>query len=95
MEDQRLAYRTNIMARAEATWIDSFGNNRPLIGMLENTSPHRSCLLASEPIEVGSRVAIKWWREEFLATVRHRKRKESEYLVGIQRDGAASTRRPV
>ncbi len=94
MGDQRLVHRTNIMARAEVAWVDSSGNERMLVGMLEETSPHGACLRVNEPIAVGSKIAVKWRREEFSGIVRHYKRQNSEYIVGIQREMAASARRP-
>ncbi len=86
--DRRTHPRTNIMARAEALWVDSDGTPRVASGMLEETSPLGACLRLQEPIRVGSRVTVKWRREQFSGTVRHFKKAESDYILGIQRDTA-------
>jgi hypothetical protein len=39
-----------------------------------------------EQIRVGSNVRVRWRRGEFLGVVRHVKRQQSEYIVGIERD---------
>jgi hypothetical protein len=49
-------------------------------------------LRLSEPIKVGSKVTVKWQREQFSGTVRHCKRQESDYILGIQRDAVAYKR---
>jgi hypothetical protein len=86
MGDKRLVHRTNILARAEVAWFDLRGTPHGAVAMLEETSPHGACLRLSEPIRVGSKVTVKWMREQFSGTVRHSKRDESDYIVGIQRD---------
>jgi hypothetical protein len=86
MGDQRMHYRTNIMARAEALWVDSAGTLRIAPAMLEDTSPSGACMRVKEQIRVGSNVRVRWRRGEFLGVVRHVKRQQSEYIVGIERD---------
>jgi hypothetical protein len=88
MGDKRLGWRTNIMARAEATWLDSEGTPHLAAAMLEEISPFGTCVRMQEPIRVGSKISIKWRREQFTGTVRHFKRQESGFVVGIQRDSA-------
>ena len=86
MEDKRLVHRTNIMARAEVAWLDLQGMPHGAVAMLEETSPHGACLRLKESIRVGSRITVRWMREQFSGTVRHSKREESDYILGIQRD---------
>ena len=88
MGDKRMGNRTNIMARAEAMWVDSAGNPHVAPVMLEETSPLGACVRMQEPIRVGSKITVKWQREQFSGTVRHFKRDESDYIVGIARDAA-------
>jgi hypothetical protein len=86
MGDKRLVNRTNILARAEACWLDSRGKPHVAEAMLEETSPHGACLRLNEPIRVGSKVTVKWMREQFSGTVRHSYRHDSRYVLGIERD---------
>jgi hypothetical protein len=81
------------MARAEVTWVDSEGTPHVSVGMLEETSPFGACMRLPEPIRVGSGVTVKWRREQFSGTVRHIKKGEPDFIVGIQRDGAVAPRR--
>jgi hypothetical protein len=93
MDNRRADRRTDIMARVEATWVDSEGQKQVVVGMLEETSPHGARVRLPEPIRVGSRVTLKWLREQFSGTVRHIREWGSGYIVGIQRDGAVVPRR--
>jgi hypothetical protein len=93
MWDKRTHPRTNIIARAEATWVDFAGTPRAAIAMLEETSPIGACVRLKEPIRVGSKVTIKWRREQFSGTVKHVKKEKSDYIVGIHRDAERATGR--
>ena len=86
MRDKRAHHRNNILARAEATWVDSAGTPRAAEAMLEETSPIGACVRLKEPIRIGSKVTVKWRREQFSGTVKHVKKDKSDYLVGIHRD---------
>jgi hypothetical protein len=86
MGDKRMHNRTNIMARAQALWVDSAGMLHEAPAMLEDTSPSGASMRLKESIGVGSKVRIKWRRGQFLGIVRHVKRQESDYMVGIERD---------
>jgi hypothetical protein len=90
MGDQRTHHRTNILARAEAIWADSVGTLHVAPAMLEDTSPGGACLRLKEPIRVGSKVRIKWHRGQFCGIVRHVKRQDSDYIVGVERDERAA-----
>jgi hypothetical protein len=86
MGDNRIHNRTNVMARAQALWVDSEGTLREAPAILEDTSPGGASMRLKESIRVGSKVRIKWRRGQFLGIVRHVKRQESDYIVGIERD---------
>ncbi len=89
MAEKRLVRRTNIMARAEVSWLDSQGTPHVAEAMLEDTSPHGACLRLKEPVGLGSKITVKWMRDEFSGTVRHYKREGSDYIIGIERDFGA------
>jgi hypothetical protein len=84
------------MARAEALWVDSEGMPHAAPGMLEDTSPGGACMRLKEPVGVGSKITVKWRREQFSGTVRHIKNEEYDFILGIQRDAVvpAGHRRP-
>jgi hypothetical protein len=84
--EKRIDKRTAIMARAEAFWVDLSGRPHVAPGMLEETSAFGACVRLQEPIRVGSKVTVKWRREQFSGTVKHRKKERSDYILGIQRD---------
>src|SRR5271170_6395194 len=68
VSDRRMDPRTIIMARAEAVWVDSEGTPHMAAGMLEDTSPGGACVRLKEPIMVGSKIAVKWRREQISGT---------------------------
>jgi hypothetical protein len=74
------------MARAEASWVDLTGASHAAPGMLEDTSTFGACVRLQEPIAVGSKITVKWRREQFSGTVRHSKKERSDYILGIERD---------
>jgi hypothetical protein len=84
---KRMNPRTGIIARVEALWVDWTGNPRVAPALLEDTSASGACVRLKEPLRVGSKVTIKWRREEFTGTVKHSKKVATDYLVGIERDG--------
>jgi hypothetical protein len=90
MGDNRIHNRTNVMARAQALWVDAAGTLREAPAMLEDTSPGGASMRLKESIRVGAKVRIKWRRGQFLGVVRHVKRQESDYIVGIERDEGAA-----
>jgi hypothetical protein len=94
MRDQRKEHRVNILARAEVLWVDSAGISRAVQATLEDTSRNGACLRTKEPIGVGSKITIKWRREEFTGTVRHSQKVASDYILGIRRDTEKLVWRP-
>jgi hypothetical protein len=78
------------MARAEAQWEDPSGAERVALAMLEDISQGGAGVRLRQPISVGSRLKIKWHKEQFSGTVRHCHREGMEYVLGIQRDAPES-----
>ena len=78
------------MARAEAQWEDPSGTACVALAMLEDISRGGAGVRLRQPISVGSKLSIKWHKEEFSGTVRHCHREGMEYVLGIQRDAPAS-----
>jgi hypothetical protein len=82
------------MARAEAQWDDPNGTARVALAMLEDISHGGAGVRLRQPISVGSKLRIKWHKEQFSGTVRHCHREGMEYVLGIQRDTPASEGSP-
>ncbi|HEY6990150.1 MAG TPA: PilZ domain-containing protein [Bryobacteraceae bacterium] len=89
MRANRAETRKIIMARAEAQWEDSTGTSRTVHAMLEDISRGGAGIRLRQPINVGSKLKIKWHKEQFSGTVRHCRREGMEYVVGVQRDTLA------
>jgi hypothetical protein len=74
------------MARAEAQWEDPTGTSRVALAMLEDISQGGAGVRLRQPINVGSKLSIKWHKEQFSGTVRHCHRDGMDYVLGVQRD---------
>jgi hypothetical protein len=74
------------MARAEAQWEDPTGTLRVALAMLEDISQGGAGVRLRQPINVGSKLRIKWHKEQFSGTVRHCRRDGTDYVLGVQRD---------
>lgn len=61
---------TVLWAVAEVTWEDSSGIYK-VRGTLEDTSQSGACLRVKHPFTIGSRIVIKWHREQFSAVTRN------------------------
>jgi hypothetical protein len=77
------------MARAEAQWEDATGASRVALAMLEDISRGGAGIRLRQPISVGSKLRIKWHKEQFSGTVRHCHREGMEYVLGVQRNTPA------
>ena len=78
------------MARAEAQWEDSTGTARVAHAMLEDISNGGAGIRLRQSISVGSKLKIRWHKEQFVGTVRHCHREGMEYVLGVQRDPSAN-----
>ncbi|HEY3453496.1 MAG TPA: PilZ domain-containing protein [Bryobacteraceae bacterium] len=86
----RAETRKVIMARAELQWEDSTGTSRAAHAMLEDISRGGAGIRLRQPIGVGSKLNVKWHKEQFSGTVRHCRREGMEYVLGVQRDALAN-----
>ena len=82
----RLEPRTAIMAKAEVAWEDYPGTWRGAQAKIEDTSRSGACVRVGVPISVGSRLKIKWHREEFFGVAKYCRRDGGDYVLGIQRE---------
>jgi len=74
------------MARAEVVWEDQPGAWRGALARMEDTSRSGACIRVSAPISVGTKLKIKWQREEFSGIAKYCRRDGGDYVLGIQRE---------
>ena len=77
--------RTVIWAIAEVSWEDNDGVYK-VRGTLEDTSRSGACVRVKRPFTIGSRVTIKWQREQFSAITRNCRRDGYDFLLGVKRE---------
>ena len=91
--------RTLLWAVAEVWWEDPAGKPLRLPATLEDTSLSGACVRLKTPITIGSRLTVKWHREQFAAVARNCRSDGREFLLGLRRDpfplrAEASPQRP-
>jgi hypothetical protein len=72
-------------AVAEVTWEDSSGIYK-VRGTLEDTSQSGACLRVKRAFTIGSRIIIKWHREQFSAVTRNCRQDGYDFLLGVRRE---------
>ncbi len=78
--------RKPIWAVAEISWEDEGGKSCRVSGTLEDTSNSGACVRVGRFIHIGSRVVIKWHREQFPAVAKNCRRDGREFLLGVMRE---------
>jgi hypothetical protein len=86
MGEKRDTPRIPLMVRVDAMWQDETGTVRVVPGVLEDRSRGGVSVRVKEQISVGSRLEIRWQREQFSGTITHCRRDGVSYILGIQRD---------
>jgi hypothetical protein len=71
---------------AEITWEDDSGMSFRAPGVLEDTSRSGACVRLKRPHAVGSRITIKWHREQFPAIARNCRKDGGDFLLGVWRE---------
>ncbi len=90
MDGRNIEPRTVLWAVAEVSWEDQGGTSNRTSATLEDTSPSGACIRLKAPITVGSRVTVKWHREQFSAVARNCRIDGREFLLGVRREAAAN-----
>jgi len=93
MEGRNIEPRTVLWAVAEVSWEEQEGTPKRASATLEDTSPSGACIRLKTAITIGSRLTVKWHREQFSAVARNCRRDGREFLLGVRRD-APGTRAP-
>lgn len=86
MDGRNLEPRTVLWAVAEVFWEDPAGIPYREPATMEDTSPSGACIRLKTPISVGSKLVVKWQREQFSAVARNCRRDGRDFLLGLRRD---------
>jgi hypothetical protein len=90
MEEKRKEIRSPVMTRVEALWEDETKAPRVAPATIEDRSRSGLCIRISVPISVGSKLTIKWQREQFSGVVVNSRSDSKGYLLGILVDPVAN-----
>src|ERR1051326_756239 len=90
MDVRNIEPRTVLWALAEISWEDAGGVPHRATATIEDTSRSGACVRVKLPFTVGSRVAIKWSREQFCAVAKNCRRDGRDFLIGVLRDADQS-----
>lgn len=94
MESRQIEPRTALWAVAEIIWTDAAGNRIEASATLEDTSRSGACLRLKSPVRIGSRLTVKWRREQFSAVAKNCRADGREYLLGVSREPDAKAEVP-
>lgn len=91
MDGRYLEPRKLMWAVAEVIWQDAAGTSFRAPATLEDTSLSGACIRVQRPFTVGSKVIIKWHREQFSATARNCRNDGHGFLLGVLREPNSSS----
>lgn len=91
MDGREIEPRVAMWARAEVSWNDARGVSCRLPATLENTSQSGACLRVKRPFEIGSRLTVRWYREQFCAVARNCHSDGHEFVLGVRRESDAES----
>jgi hypothetical protein len=86
MDGRYIEPRKVMWAMAEITWENDSGTSFRVPAILEDTSTSGACIRIKRPVAIGSRLNIKWHREEFPAIARNCRRDGGDFLLGVLRE---------
>jgi hypothetical protein len=86
MDGRYIEPRKVMWAMAEITWENDGGTSFRVPAILEDTSTSGACIRIKRPVAIGSRLNIKWHREEFPAIARNCRRDGGDFLLGVLRE---------
>jgi len=86
MDGRNIEPRIVLWATAEVCWEDQTGTANRASATLEDTSLSGACLRLKNPITVGSKILVKWHREQFSAIARNCRSDGREFLLGVRRE---------
>src|SRR5579863_8826383 len=86
MDGRNFEPRTVLWAVAEVSWEDPQGTPNREPATMEDTSPSGACIRLKTPINVGSKLVVRWQREQFSAIARNCRKDGRDFLLGVRRD---------
>jgi hypothetical protein len=86
MDGSNIEPRKVMWAVAEITWEDDSGTSFRVPAVLEDTSRSGACVRLKRPLALGSRITIKWHREQFPAIARNCRTDGGDFLLGVRRE---------
>ena len=86
MDLREIEPRTVMWAVAEVSWEDGGGAPNHVPATIEDTSQSGACVRVKRPFDVGSRVIIKWHREQFSAIAKNCRSDGKDFLLGVRRE---------
>jgi len=81
-------------AVAEVFWEDASGTHNRVTATMEDTSRSGACVRVKRSFDVGSRVTIKWHREQFSAIAKNCRSDGRDFLVGVRREADRTCAQP-
>lgn len=91
MDGRELEPRKALWAVAEVSWQDQAGRPSRAPATMEDTSRSGACLRLKAPIQIGSRITVKWHREQFSAVAKNCRSVGKEFLLGVRREPSPSS----
>jgi hypothetical protein len=85
MDGRYVEPRQVMWAVPEIIWEDDRGMSFRVPAILEDTSKSGACIRVKRPLAIGSRLIIKWHREQFSAVARNCRRDGGDFLLGVCR----------
>src|SRR5689334_16901549 len=86
MDGRNIEPRKVIWTVAEITREDDSGTSFRVPAVVEDTSSSGACVRLKRPLAVGSRITIKWHREQFPAIARNCRKDGGDFLLGVWRE---------
>src|SRR5579864_8700280 len=86
MDARNIEPRTVLWAVAEISWEDQTGTPYHAPATLEDISVSGACIRVKNSVTVGSKLVVKWQREQFFAVARNRRSDGRDSLLGVRRD---------
>src|SRR5579871_5635052 len=88
MDGPEIEPRKVMRAVAEVSWEDG-GESHRSRASVEETSLSGACLRVKRPFPVGSKVTVKWHREQFSAVARNCRSDGRDFLLGVKREAGS------
>src|ERR1700730_18470787 len=86
MDARNIEPRPVLWAVAEIAWQDQTGAPYHAPATLEDISVSGACIRVKTPVTIGSKLVVKWQREQFFAVARNCRSDGRDFLLGVRHD---------